>query len=135
MTCAARPLPDEPAGPCLAPVSIVKSRTQEEVMGRRILAIAAVVACAGVYGWAAERATFIMADGARKTGTLVAHGGQRNNIIDNQLNLEVTPGHEESYPESNVAVIDFEGGAQPSPNELQALPNDSSSQVLVLRNG
>src|SRR5262245_12976311 len=54
---------------------------------------------------AAARATFIMTNGQRATGELVFHGGQGNNMIDDQLNLG-SEGKEQSYPRDQVAVID-----------------------------
>ena len=102
-------------------------------MVRRLIATVALVGCAGIYALAAnERATFILSNGDRKTGTLVHHGGNDTNLIDANFNLGTDDGKEQSYPESQVAVIDFAGG-QPSANELQAMPG--SGHFLVLRNG
>ena len=102
-------------------------------MVRRLIATVALVGCAGIYALAAnERATFILTNGDRKTGTLVHHGGNDTNLIDANFNLGTDDGKEQSYPESQVAVIDFAGG-QPSANELQAMPG--SGHFLVLRNG
>ena len=91
-------------------------------MVRRLIATVALVGCAGIYAMAAnERATFILSNGDRKTGTLVHHGGNDTNLIDANFNLGTDDGKEQSYPESQVAVIDFAGG-QPSANELQTIP-------------
>ena len=80
---------------------------------------------------AAARATFIMTNGSRASGELVFHGGQGNNMIDDQLNLG-DAGKEQSYPYDQVAVIDIAGGT-PSQDELgKALGTD---QAMVLRNG
>jgi len=80
---------------------------------------------------AAARATFIMTNGQRATGELVFHGGQGNNMIDDQLNLG-SEGKEQSYPRDQVAVIDVVGGT-PSQDELgKALASDQS---VVLRDG
>jgi PA-IL-like protein len=102
-------------------------------MVRRLIATVALVGCAGIYALAAnERATFILTNGDRKTGTLVHHGGNDTNLIDSNFNLGTPDGKEQSYPKSQVAVIDFAGG-QPSANELQSIP--PSGHFLVLRNG
>ena len=101
-------------------------------MVRRFLVTAALIVCACASIWAAERATFIMTNGERKSGTVVFHGSQGNNVIDDQFNLGFE-GREESYPASQVAAIEFAGG-QPSANELQMLAKDLSN-LLVFRNG
>jgi len=100
---------------------------------RRFISTMAVLACAGTYALAAnERATFILTSGERQSGTIVHHGGENNNLIDNQYNLGLDNGREKSFPASQVAVIDFAGG-QPSAGELQQVP--ASGQFLALRNG
>jgi PA-IL-like protein len=100
---------------------------------RRVISAMAVLACAGTYALAAnERATFILTSGERQSGTIVHHGGQNNNLIDDQFNLGLDNGQEKSFPASQVAVIDFAGG-QPSATELQQMP--ASGQFLALRNG
>ena len=92
---------------------------------------AALVACAVVVTSAATRATFIMTNGQRVSGELVFHGGQGNNMIDDQLNLG-NEGKEQSYPMDQVAVIDIAGGT-PSQDELnRAL---SANQAMVTRDG
>jgi hypothetical protein len=89
-----------------------------------------VLACVALT-FAATRATFILTNGQRASGELVFHGGQGNNMIDNQLNLG-NAGQEKSYPVDQVAVIDIVGGT-PSQDELgKALASDQS---MVLRNG
>src|SRR5438067_12148392 len=90
------------------------------LMVRRLIATAALVASAGIYAFAAERATFIMTNGERKSGTLVFHGGQSHNLIDGQLNL-CEGGTEQSFPLVQVAVIEVAGG-YPSPSELAGVP-------------
>jgi hypothetical protein len=101
-------------------------------MKLRSFAIAAAfVACAAVALSAATRATFIMTNGQRVSGELVFHGGQGNNMIDNQLNLG-NNGAEQSYPMDKVAVIDIAGGT-PSQDELnRAL---SANQSMATRDG
>jgi hypothetical protein len=100
-------------------------------MVRRFISSVAVVACVGVYVLAAERATFILTNGERKSGEVVAHGGNAANFIDGQLNLG-DKGREQSYAIDQVAVIDFAGGT-PSTAELSNVP--VSGQTVVLRNG
>jgi len=100
-------------------------------MKLRSLAVGtALVACAA-FATAATRATFIMTNGQRVSGELVFHGGQGNNMIDDQLNLG-NEGKEQSYPMDQVAVIDVAGG-NPSRDELnRAL---SGNQAMALRDG
>ena len=100
-------------------------------MVRRLIATAALVASAGIYAFAAERATFIMTNGERKSGTLVFHGGQAHNLIDGQLNLG-EGGKEQSFPVEQVAVIDVAGG-NPSQSELAGVP--ASGQAISMRDG
>jgi hypothetical protein len=87
----------------------------------------------GGYALAAERATFILTDGERKSGQVVFHGDQRENLINGYLNLSNdTGGPEFTFPIGQVAVIDFVGGTPPQA-ELTQLP--ASGQFLALRNG
>jgi len=98
---------------------------------RTLAAGVALGVCAAIAASAATRATFIMNDGKRANGELVFHGGQGNNMIDNQLNL-ADQGKEQSYPVDNVAVIDIAGG-NPSQDELsKATQHD---QAMALRDG
>jgi hypothetical protein len=100
-------------------------------MFRRLSIAAALVAGASLYVMAAERATFVLTNGERKSGEVVFHGGQSRNMIDEQLNLG-NDGKEESIPFDRVAVIDF--GGDPNANEARALPGDDL-HLMVLRNG
>jgi len=100
-------------------------------MIRRFIPTVAAIACLASAAFAAERGTFILTDGERKSGELVFHGGNAANLIDGQLNLG-DAGKEQSYPIDSVAVIDFAGGT-PSNDELAKIP--ASGQVAVLRNG
>jgi hypothetical protein len=102
-------------------------------MVRRFFPTAALILCAGIYVWAAERATFVLNDGERKGGSIVFHGSDHENLINGHLNLGNDAGGEQSFPLDQVAVIDFAGG-HPSAMERQALPSDDS-HLLVLRNG
>src|SRR5207244_11680894 len=100
-------------------------------MVRRFISAVAVVACAAGYALAAERGTFILTDGERKSGGLVFHGGNAANFIDGQLNLG--DGRKEtSYSIDQVAVIDFAGGA-PSTADLAAVP--AARRIAGMRGG
>jgi hypothetical protein len=100
-------------------------------MVRRFISTVALVACAGLYVFAAQRATFILTNGERKSGEVVAHGGNAANFIDGQLNLGDN-GREQSYAIDQVAVIDFAGGT-PTATELSNVP--ISGQTVVMRDG
>ena len=57
-------------------------------MLRRFICCVAVASCAGTVALiASERATFILVDGERKSGTVVFHGGDHENLIAGNLNL------------------------------------------------
>jgi len=102
-------------------------------MLKRTISTGVLVACAGLYALAAERATFILTDGERKSGQVVFHGDQRENLINGFLNLgNDTGGPEFTYPIAQVAVIDFAGGT-PQNAELAALP--ASGHFMMLRSG
>src|SRR5437879_3939886 len=100
-------------------------------MLRRLLVSVALAACAGTYTFAAERATFILVDGERTSGTLVSRFGPRENLINDRLNLVTYDGREMTFPVNQVAVIDFVG-ARPPAAELDALPPDNRVHMLVL---
>lgn len=100
-------------------------------MLRRLFPAVAVVAYLAGAALAAERATFILTNGERKSGEVVFHGGNAANFIDGQLNLGEN-GKEQSFPIDQVAVIDFAGG-QPAATELSKIP--ASGQVVALRDG
>jgi len=102
-------------------------------MGKRVISTVALVACAGLYALAAtERATFILTDGERKSGTVVFHGGQNENLINGDLNLGQDNAKDMSFHIDQVAVIDFVGG-RPANEEIAAVP--ASGHYLVMRNG
>jgi hypothetical protein len=102
-------------------------------MSRRLFSVIAIVACTGGYVLAAnERANFILTDGERKSGAVVFHGGNRENLIAGNLNLDVGSGPELTIPIDQVAVIDFVGG-KPQESELAQLPG--SGHFLFLRDG
>ena len=100
-------------------------------MIRRFVSSAALIACATAYAFAAERATFILTDGERKSGTVVFHGDQHENLINGFLNLGVDNGKDMTFPVDQVAVIDFVGG-QPPTAELAQL---GTLNMLVTRDG
>src|SRR5260221_2941982 len=101
-------------------------------MFRRLISAATLVACAGIYTFAAtERATFILTPRERKSGTVVFHGDQHENLINGYLNLGVDGGKDMTFPMDQVAVIDFVGGTPPA-TELSQL---GTRHLLVLRNG
>jgi len=103
-------------------------------MIRRFLVFAVLAACASASIVAAERATFVLTDGERKSGAVVFHGSENENLINGFLNLGNDAGGPEfTVPIDQVAVIDFAGG-RPSNAEYQALPDDQA-HLLVLRNG
>jgi hypothetical protein len=102
-------------------------------MLRRVTSIGVLVASAVIGITAAERATFILTDGERKSGQVVFHGSERENLINGYLSLgNDTGGPEFGFPLSQVAVIDFVGG-QPPQTELAKIPQ--SGHYLTLRSG
>jgi hypothetical protein len=102
-------------------------------MLRKVLTAGVFVACASFSVLANERATYILSDGAKKSGQIVFHGSERQSLINGVLSLgNDTGGPEFNFPVAQVAVIDFSGG-QPSNTELAQLP--ASGQLLALRNG
>src|SRR5262245_48116942 len=103
-------------------------------MLRRVLSIGVLAACASAYVLAAsERATFILTNGERKSGQVVFHGDQRENLINGYLNLSNDSGGPEfTVPMAQVSIIDFVGGRPPAA-ELAHLP--ASGHSLLLRNG
>jgi len=104
-------------------------------MIRRLVSTAVLVASVGVSVLVgAERATFVLTNGERKSGPVVFHGDSHENLINGYLNLGGTGGKEQTFPVDQVAVIDFVGG-RPQRAEMQALPTDSGTHVLVLRSG
>jgi len=81
-------------------------------MLRRLITAALVVGSAGYVWAAAERATFILTDGERKSGPVVFHTESRENLINGMLNLGADNGKEQTFPIDQVAVIDFVGGGR-----------------------
>ena len=102
-------------------------------MIRRLILTAVLVACIVPYARAAdERANFILTNGERKSGSVVFHGDQHENLINGYLNLGVDNGRDMTFPVAQVAVIDFVGG-RPSQTELAKIPE--SGHAIVLRDG
>src|SRR6267378_8114071 len=101
-------------------------------MVRRLISSFALLASVGSYAFAGERATFILTDGERKSGTLAFHTNTREILIDNDFSLARDDGGRELlFHYDQVALIDFVGG-RPAQAELAQL---GASHMLVLRNG
>jgi hypothetical protein len=101
-------------------------------MLRRFVTTAVLVACAGAYAFAAaERATFILTNGERKSGIVAFHGDQHENLINGYLNLAQDNDKDLTFPTDQVAVIDFTG-ARAAANEVAQL---GAGQMLVKRDG
>src|SRR6266446_10102269 len=111
---------------------------QEVIMVRRLLCGVLIAGCAGVGAvFAQERATFILNDGERMSGTMVSQGGYNNrdrgNFRRGDLLLLTDDRREIPIRLDQVAVIQFSGG-RPGPAELDALSYDNT-QLIVRRNG
>ncbi len=104
-------------------------------MFRRMILAATFAASVGALVLAQSvPATFILTDGSRKAGSMGFYGDKQENLIGGYLGLDTSAGRER-YKLDQVAVVDFTGGAQPSANEINQLPADNSTHVLVLKNG
>ena len=104
-------------------------------MFRRLILTAALAASASAYVLAqAVPATFILTDGSRKTGTMGFYGDNKENLIGGYLGLD-TPNGRERFKVEQVAAIDFVGGGQPPANEVNQLPGDNNTHVIVLKDG
>jgi hypothetical protein len=103
-------------------------------MLRKAISTGALIACAGIYAFAAnQRVTFILTDGARKSGQVAIHGDDRQAMTNGIVSLiNDTGGPEAEFPIGQIAVIDVVGG-QPPAQELAQLP--ASGHFLALRNG
>ena len=100
-------------------------------MIRRILVTGAMTACLGAAVLAQQSATFVLTNGERISGALSYRGG--NDFI---LNVN---GRERSFPQSDIAIVEFAEGT-PSATELNQLPSsDRPSElernVVVLNDG
>jgi small nuclear ribonucleoprotein (snRNP)-like protein len=79
-----------------------------------------------------QQVTLVMKNGERQSGTLVYHNDANFNLMAN--------GQEKAYPISDVAVVDFGGGSQPSGQELGQLPTSNDPpelqrHMVVLKDG
>jgi hypothetical protein len=83
---------------------------------------------------APERATFVLTNGERVSGTIVFHTDARNNFRADtrQFSLGTLDGKEVAIQIDQIAVIDFISGPKP-PAELAALKPDT--HMLVMRDG
>ncbi len=100
-------------------------------MLRQLLSAAALVACAGLYAVAAsERADFILTNGDRESGTVVAPSSRYNNPGSGSLTL-ATDRRDITVRVDEIAVIDFTG-VEPTPAELNRI---GQQQALVMRDG
>jgi len=99
-------------------------------MSRRFISAVALVAGLGAYAFAAERATFILNNGERKTGELSASGPESANFVNGQLTLSGQP-----VPLDQVAVIDLSDGATPPAIELSRVPSTGGGQAVVMKSG
>src|SRR5947199_5531233 len=103
-------------------------------MMRRLMGTAGLaISAAALVVAQAVPATFILADGSRKTGTMGFYGEKHENLIGGYLGLD-TPNGRERYKLEQIAAVDFTGGQPPS-NEVSDLPSDSSTHVIVLKSG
>jgi hypothetical protein len=101
-------------------------------MVRRLISAALLVACTGGYAFAdAQRANFILTNGERKSGIVAFHGGDRENLINGDLNLAQDNAKDLTFHFDQVAVIDFTGG-RPDANEIAQL---GAGHMLVMRDG
>jgi len=102
-------------------------------MFRRLILTATLAAAAGVYVLAQSvPATIIQTDGSRKQGTMGFYGEKKENLIGGYIGLD-TPAGRERFKVEQVAAIDFTGGGQPPANEVNQLPNDNNTHVIVLK--
>src|SRR4051794_34999541 len=78
-----------------------------------------------------KQVTLILQNGERHAGTLSYHNDANLNISEN--------GQDKTYPQSQVAVVDF-GGGDPTAAELNQLPSgggssDADRHAVALRDG
>ena len=69
-----------------------------------------------------KQVTLLMKNGERNSGTLVYHN-------DANFNLQAN-GQEKAYAVSDIALVDFTGGGQPSTQELNQLPTSNDPPEL-----
>jgi len=102
-------------------------------MVRRLISTVVLVACAGIYTLAAERATLILTNGERRSGEVVARGENAAAFTDGVLRVN-DAGSEQAIPIDQVAVIDFSGGTA-SPLELSRTAPQPGMQTAIMRSG
>lgn len=100
-------------------------------MIRRVSLIFTLCLCLVLSAVAAPTVTLVLKNGERPAGALVYRHDTNFHLIVN--------GREHTFPQSDVAVVEFQGGAPPS-GELAQLPaSDNASElernVIVLRDG
>ena len=108
-------------------------------MVRRFLCCVVIAGCTGAAAlFAAERATLILTDGERMSGTVVSESGYGNRGRDDYsrgaLTLLTDDGRQIPIRLDQVAVIQFGGGGRPNRAELDALSYDDM-QMIVWRDG
>jgi len=91
-----------------------------------------MLSAAMVMGRANERATLILVDGERVSGTVVFHTPDAVNLFRGVFNIGLADGKEVSIHQDQVVVIEFLAGT-PDTSELAAVP--STGQLMVMRNG
>jgi hypothetical protein len=106
---------------------------KEASMVRRLISTVVLLACAGIYTLAAERATLILTNGERRSGEVVIAGANSATFIDGHLKV-IEGGNEQSIPIDQVAVIDFAGG-RPSALELSRVSPHPGGQTAIMRSG
>jgi hypothetical protein len=99
---------------------------------RRLILPALLLTLSGAFTavLAAQRPTFVtnrqvnlvMKNGDRHSGMLVYHNDDKFNLMAN--------GEERAYPVSDIALVDFAGGAQPPTQELTQLPTSNDPPEL-----
>ena len=109
---------------------------RHRIAAATLLVVALPAALSAQQGRGAQqgRATFVLSDGERLTGTVVFHPESQRGFPDErpEFNLRVQNGTEIPISLDQVTVIDFMGG-QPRMDELEAAPSDA--HLLTMRNG
>jgi len=100
-------------------------------MIRRLIISGALVALTSAGILAVERATFVLTDGQRKTGDITSRPPEGQNPANAAFSIMASPGQEETFLASQVAVIEFAG--PPPASELAQLP--ATGHFLVMRDG
>src|SRR4026209_2019624 len=116
-----------------------RSDSGGHIMVRRFLCCVVIAGCTGAAAlFAAERATLILTDGERMSGTVVSDSGYGKRGGDEYsrgaLTLLTDDGRQIPIRLDQVAVIQFGGGGRPNRAELDALSYDDM-QMIVWRDG